>query len=64
VNLFFAADPEARATAEELIKAVGLDPAFLGDGTATATVDALLPLWFALVKENGGNRRVALRIVS
>ena len=59
-----AADPEARATAEELISAVGLEPAFLGDATATQTVDALLPLWFALVKQSGGNRKVALRIVS
>jgi predicted dinucleotide-binding enzyme len=63
-NLFFAADPDARATAEELIKAVGLEPAFLGDATATATVDGLLPLWFALVRHNGGNRRVALRIIA
>jgi 8-hydroxy-5-deazaflavin:NADPH oxidoreductase len=62
-DLFFAADPEARAPAEELISAVGLEPAFIGDATATATVDALLPLWFALVKQNGGNRKVALRIV-
>jgi predicted dinucleotide-binding enzyme len=61
--MFFAADPEARAVAEELIGAVGLEPAFVGDATATATVDALLPLWFALVKLNGGNRRLALRIV-
>jgi len=63
-NLFFAADPDARATAEELINAVGLEPAFLGDATATATVDSLLPLWFALVQHNGGNRRVALRIIA
>jgi hypothetical protein len=42
-NLLFAADPEARATAEELIRAVGLEPAYLGDASATATVDALLP---------------------
>ena len=63
-NMFFAADPDARATAEELIKAVGLEPAFLGDATATATVDGLLPLWFALVRQNGGNRRVALRIIT
>ena len=62
-NMFFAADPDARATAEELIRAVGLEPAFLGDATATATVDGLLPLWFALVRQNGGNRRVALRII-
>jgi 8-hydroxy-5-deazaflavin:NADPH oxidoreductase len=63
-NMFFAADPDARATTEELIKAVGLEPAFLGDATATATVDGLLPLWFALVRQNGGNRRVALRIIA
>jgi 8-hydroxy-5-deazaflavin:NADPH oxidoreductase len=62
-DMFFAADPEARATADELISAVGLEPAFVGDATATATVDALLPLWFALVKQNGGNRKIALRIV-
>jgi predicted dinucleotide-binding enzyme len=63
-NMFFAADPDARATAEELIRAVGLEPAFLGDATATATVNGLLPLWFALVQQNGGNRRVALRIIT
>ena len=63
-NMFFAADPDARATAEELITAVGLEPTFVGDASATATVDALLPLWFALVQQNGGNRRVALRIIT
>ena len=62
-NLFFAADPEARAVAEELITAVGLEPAFVGDATATPAVDALLPLWFALVKQNGGNRKLALRMI-
>jgi len=61
--MFFAADPEARAVAEELISAVGLEPAFVGDATATPTVDALLPLWFALVKLNDGNRRLALGIL-
>src|ERR1700728_3483209 len=53
-NLFFAADPEARAVAEELITGVGVEPAYLGDADATAAVDGLLPLWFALVKQNGG----------
>jgi predicted dinucleotide-binding enzyme len=62
-SMFFAADPDARAIAEELITAVGLEPAFVGDTSATATVDALLPLWFALVQQNGGNRRVALRVI-
>jgi len=63
-NLFFAADPAARATAEELISAVGLKPALVGDAAATATVDALLPLWLALVRQDGGNRRLALRMVT
>jgi 8-hydroxy-5-deazaflavin:NADPH oxidoreductase len=62
--LFFAADPGARPAAEELIAAVGLEPVFAGPADVSGTVDALLPLWFALVKHNGGNRRVALRIVA
>ncbi len=62
-TLFFAAEPSVRETAEALIRAVGLEPAFVGDENATGTVDALLPLWFALVKLNSGNRKVALRIV-
>jgi hypothetical protein len=60
--MFFAADPGARPVAEELITAVGLEPVFAGDASASGTVDALLPLWFALVKHNGGHRRTALRI--
>ena len=63
-SLLFAADPDARAVAEELVTAVGLDPAFVGDATATGIVDGLLPLWFALVKQHGGNRKVALRVVT
>jgi predicted dinucleotide-binding enzyme len=62
-NLFFAADPTARIVVEELIAAVGLDPAFLGGADAAGTVDALAPVWFALVRQHGGNRRIALRIV-
>ena len=61
--LFFAADADARPVAEELITAVGLEPVFAGDAGATAAVDALLPLWFALLAHNGGDRHVALGIV-
>jgi 8-hydroxy-5-deazaflavin:NADPH oxidoreductase len=60
--LFFAADPGARPVAEELITAVGLQPVCAGDAGASATVDALLPLWFALVQHNSGSRRTAVRI--
>ena len=62
-DLFFAADEGARATAETLIAAVGLRPQYLGGAEAVATVDSLLPFWFALVKQHGGNRKVALRVV-
>ncbi len=60
--LFLAADPGARTLAEELITADGLEPMFAGDADACGTVDALLPLWFALVQHNSASRRVALRI--
>jgi 8-hydroxy-5-deazaflavin:NADPH oxidoreductase len=60
--LFFAADRAARPLAEELISAVGLQPVYVGDADACVTVDALLPLWFALVQHNGGSRRTALRV--
>jgi 8-hydroxy-5-deazaflavin:NADPH oxidoreductase len=62
-GLFYAAHPDAAATAEALITAIGLDPVLIGDQTATPTVDALLPVWFALVKQNAGNRKVALRVI-
>ena len=61
-GLFFAADPSARAATEALISAAGLDPVFVGDATATPTVNALLPLWFALVGQYGGNRRFGFRV--
>ena len=61
-NMFFAADPDARATAEELI--TRRPGAGLPRGRHRhPTVDALLPLWFALVQQNGGNRRLALRVI-
>jgi 8-hydroxy-5-deazaflavin:NADPH oxidoreductase len=62
-DLFFAADDRARAVAEELITAIGLRPVFVGDAAAAGTVDGLLPLWFTLVTQRGGNRRLAFRLV-
>lgn len=62
--LVFAADPEARTAVEELITAVGLEPVYIGGADATATVDSMLPLWFTLVKQHGGNRRLALRVIT
>jgi predicted dinucleotide-binding enzyme len=61
--LFFAADPPARQVTEELIAAVGLEPACVGDADAAGIVDGVLPLWFALVRQHGGDRRLAFRVV-
>ena len=62
-SLFFVADADARATAEELISAIGLEPAYVGDADARGTVDALLPLWIAMVTQHGGDRKVAFAVV-
>jgi 8-hydroxy-5-deazaflavin:NADPH oxidoreductase len=62
-DLLFAADPEARAVTEELISATGLRPVFVGGADASGTVDGLLPLWMALVRQSGGNRKLAFRVV-
>ncbi len=61
--MFFAADPAARSAVEDLITATGLEPAFVGDASAARTVDGVLPLWFALVQQSGGNRKLAFRVV-
>ncbi len=63
-GLFFAADPRARPAAEELIKAVGLEPVYVGDAGAAGTVDGVLPLWFALVQQRGGNRKLAFSVLT
>jgi predicted dinucleotide-binding enzyme len=60
--MFYAADPAAREVAEELIRAVGLEPVYVGGPDATGTVDGLLPLWFALVQQSG-QRKLAFRVV-
>jgi hypothetical protein len=62
-NLFYAADPAARQVTEELIRAVGLGPEYVGGPDAARTVDAVLPLWFSLVQQHGGHRRLAFRVL-
>jgi 8-hydroxy-5-deazaflavin:NADPH oxidoreductase len=61
--LFFAADPEARDAAEELITDIGLEPAYLGDASAASAVDGALGLWFSLVRQQGGSRRLAFSVI-
>jgi 8-hydroxy-5-deazaflavin:NADPH oxidoreductase len=61
--LFFAADDGARPVAHELITAVGLHPEYVGDADKAGVVDGVVSLWFSLVQQHGGNRRLAFRVV-
>ncbi len=61
-DLFFSAPSADRPVVEELITAVGLRPAYLGENKQDV-VDGVLPLWFSLVQANGGNRHLAFRVV-
>jgi 8-hydroxy-5-deazaflavin:NADPH oxidoreductase len=61
-DLFFSCRQDDRPVVEELIGAVGLRPAYLGEDKQNV-VDGALPLWFALVQANGGNRRLAFRVL-
>ncbi|HEY6501984.1 MAG TPA: NAD(P)-binding domain-containing protein [Streptosporangiaceae bacterium] len=63
-TLFFAADPAARAVTEELVRAIGLEPAYVGGTETTGTVNGVAALWFSLVQQHGGQRRLALRLLS
>ncbi|HXP54453.1 MAG TPA: NAD(P)-binding domain-containing protein [Streptosporangiaceae bacterium] len=62
-TVFFAADPAARAAAEELISAAGLEPAYVGGEDATDAVNGVGTLWMSLVQQRGGQRRLALRLL-
>jgi 8-hydroxy-5-deazaflavin:NADPH oxidoreductase len=63
-GLFFAADPAGRPSAEELINEVGLEPVFVGNADASDIVDGVVTLWFALVTQRGGNRKLAFRVLT
>lgn len=62
-DLFFAADADARQTAEQLIEDIGLGPVYVGAADARQLVDSLAPLWFALVAQQGGDRKLAFKVV-
>ena len=62
-TLFFAADPAAREVAEELISAAGLEPAYVGGTDATGIVDGVTQLWFSLVQQHGGQRKLAFHLL-
>lgn len=65
VDLFYCGDPgEAQETVAELIADIGLRPVYIGDLTHVETIDALTKLWFALVFEQGYDRRLAFKLLT
>ena len=61
-DMFFSAPEGDRATAETVIKAVGLRPVYVGEDQE-ALIDALFQLWIALAVTQGRGRRLALRLL-
>jgi predicted dinucleotide-binding enzyme len=62
-DMFFSApDDTDRKTVEELIRAVGLRPVYVGDGQADV-VDGVLRLWFALAIGQGRGRQLAFQML-
>lgn len=62
-DMFFSAPDDAdRKTVEELIRAVGLRPVYVGDGQADV-VDGVLRLWFALAIGQRRGRHLAFRML-
>lgn len=60
--VFSGPDGTGRVAMEGLVRDVGLEPVWLGDGQAAA-VDAATRLWFALVMGTGRPRHTALKVI-
>ena len=61
-DLFFCGtDGEVRATVEQLISDIGLQPVYLGGDEQVGVVDSLLGLWFALAVGQGKGRQLAFK---
>lgn len=64
-DLFFCGtDGESRATVEQLISDIGLQPVYLGGIEQAGVVDSLLGLWFALAVGQGKGRQLAFKMLT
>ena len=64
IDLFFCGSPSARLAVEQLIAEVGLRPIYIGDVDATAALDGMTRLWFALVFNQGYGRRTTFKLLT
>ena len=64
-DLFFCGtDGASRATVEQLISDIGLQPVYLGGVEQVGVVDSLLGLWFALAISQGKGRHLAFKVLT
>jgi predicted dinucleotide-binding enzyme len=64
-DLFFCGtDGEPRATVEQLISDIGLQPVYLGGVEQVGVIDSLLGLWFALAIGQGKGRHLAFKMLT
>ncbi len=62
--LYCGTDDEARATVEQLISDVGLQPVYLGGVDQVGVIDSLLGLWFALAVGQHKGRHLAFKVLT
>ena len=63
IDLFFCAQPAARAITEMLIGDIGLRPVYIGDIDSGSVLDGLTRLWFSLVFGQNLGRRLAFKLL-
>lgn len=63
IDLFFCADPSARAATESLIADMGLRPVYIGGLDKATALDGMTRIWFALIFDQGYNRHTAFKLM-
>ncbi len=64
-DLFYCGtDGEPRATVEQLISDIGLQPVYLGGVEQVGVIDSLLGLWFALAVGQSKGRHLAFKMLT
>lgn len=62
-DLFYCGDDDAKATVEQLVSDVGLEPVYLGGTDRVGLVEGMTDMWFNLALKQGLGRRVAFKLL-
>jgi 8-hydroxy-5-deazaflavin:NADPH oxidoreductase len=63
LDLFYCAQPSARADLEPLITTVGLRPVYVGDIDMADALDGMTRVWFALAFGQGMGRKITFKLL-